>query len=404
MMRAPKRASNVPPHITVLQPGARLHYAVPEILAKAGWLKRLHTDIHAEHIPLNILRRFAALLPAAMTRLLGRTLPDAIERTRVRDHPWRTFLRAAGAPVQSAEQRMLHDVLRDDLGTGDVLYTTLVNSDLEAVRELRARGVKIVHECIVSPEAGAILAAERAAFPRIETPDNARALQAGRERDAQKYQLADLILAPSDHCRDAVIRLGAAKEKVIVVPYGLDASWLRTNSDPVPGRVLFVGSVGLLKGNHYLAAATRLLRERNFSPLDVRVVGPYARSVIAHPEFSGPDYVGQVPRSLVREEFRRADVLVLPSLSESFGLVQLEALACGVPVITTPDVGAVVRNGSDGLIVPGRAAQALADAIARIVSDRALRERMSRNARERAAEFTLERYGERLLKALDRVR
>jgi glycosyltransferase involved in cell wall biosynthesis len=75
-----------------------------------------------------------------------------------------------------------------------------------------------------------------------------------------------------------------------------------------------------------------------------------------------------------------------------------------VPVITTPDVGAVVRNGSDGLIVPGRAAQALADAIARIVSDRALRERMSRNARERAAEFTLERYGERLLKALDRVR
>jgi glycosyltransferase involved in cell wall biosynthesis len=82
-------------------------------------------------------------------------------------------------------------------------------------------------------------------------------------------------------------------------------------------------------------------------------------------------------------------------------LVHLEAMACGVPVITTPNCGSVIRDGVDGFIVPIRDAAAIADKIERLLGDRELRGRMGRSARERAREFTWQRYGERLISALD---
>ena len=96
-------------------------------------------------------------------------------------------------------------------------------------------------------------------------------------------------------------------------------------------------------------------------------------------------------------------MFVLPTLCDSFALVQLEAMACGVPVITTPNCGSVVRDGVDGFIVPIRDADAIADKVELLLTDRALRQRMGRNARARAREFTWGRYGERLLGALNRL-
>ena len=91
-----------------------------------------------------------------------------------------------------------------------------------------------------------------------------------------------------------------------------------------------------------------------------------------------------MPRSRILDEFRRADVFVLPTLCDSFALVHLEAMACGVPVITTPNCGSVVRAGVDGFIVPIRDAAAIADKVELLLTDRALRARMGRSARERA--------------------
>jgi glycosyltransferase involved in cell wall biosynthesis len=159
---------------------------------------------------------------------------------------------------------------------------------------------------------------------------------------------------------------------------------------------LFVGTVGLRKGNHYLAEASRLLRARGV-PCEVRVVGPFDPKVVARPEFAGPTYVGQVPREVVRAEFARADVFTMPSLAESFAIAHLEAFACGLPVVTTPNCGSQVRDGESGFIVPIRDARALADRLETLVTDRELRSRMSRNAVQRATELTWDRFGAQLL-------
>jgi len=116
--------------------------------------------------------------------------------------------------------------------------------------------------------------------------------------------------------------------------------------------------------------------------------------------FQGPTYVGQVPRSQVREEFLRADVFAFPTLVEGFALSHLEAMACGLPVVTTPGCGPAVREGQDGFVVPPRDAHALADKIAAIITDRALRRRMSESARERASSYSWGYYRQRLLEAV----
>jgi glycosyltransferase involved in cell wall biosynthesis len=111
-------------------------------------------------------------------------------------------------------------------------------------------------------------------------------------------------------------------------------------------------------------------------------------------------FLGRVSRDRVHEEFAAADVFVLPSLAEGSAEAIYEALAAGVPVVTTPAAGSVVRNGAEGRLVAERDPFALADALAEIVEDRDKRARMSAAARQRAHDYTWERYGERLVHAL----
>jgi glycosyltransferase involved in cell wall biosynthesis len=75
-------------------------------------------------------------------------------------------------------------------------------------------------------------------------------------------------------------------------------------------------------------------------------------------------------------------------------------MACGVPVITTPNCGSLVRDQVEGFLVPIRDPLALANRIQQIIEDRPLRDRLSAAARRRARDYTWARYGERLLAAL----
>jgi glycosyltransferase involved in cell wall biosynthesis len=109
------------------------------------------------------------------------------------------------------------------------------------------------------------------------------------------------------------------------------------------------------------------------------------------------NFLGRVDRDKIHLEFQSADLFVLPTLAEGSAESVYEALAAGLPVITTKSAGSVVRDGIEGRIVPERDPEALAEAIRELTEDRALRDRMAVAARERARDFTWERYGERLL-------
>lgn len=109
--------------------------------------------------------------------------------------------------------------------------------------------------------------------------------------------------------------------------------------------------------------------------------------------------VGALPRSAMPGFWSSVDVAVVPSLYEPFGLVALEALACGVPVIASAVGGLeeIVVDGQCGLLVPPGDAGALAQALRLLLTNEALRRRLAAGARLRAQQFSLQRRSRELL-------
>jgi glycosyltransferase involved in cell wall biosynthesis len=107
--------------------------------------------------------------------------------------------------------------------------------------------------------------------------------------------------------------------------------------------------------------------------------------------------LGQTPREALLREMSEADVFVFPSLFEGFALVILEAMAAGLPVITTPNTAGpdLIEDGKEGLIVPAGDANALREAMQSLLHNPERARSMGRAAHEKANEFTWERYGDR---------
>jgi len=401
-----------PPHtdlkFAVLQIGARLHYAVPAVLERAHMLRAFYTDAVGDLGFLNVVRRL--IPPVARSkpvrRLLGRELPKEVPHEVVVTAPGRSLAHAAlsrllgsgASRFASPDAWLKKAIVDEDFRGANALYA-LDNSDRDVIAAAKRRRMFVCYEQIICADSGRIMREERDRFPGFEAQDSDELVEAGIRADREVFQMSDVVLAASEFTRLSLLKVGCPAEKIAVVPYGVDQRWFDLPARPVPGRVLFVGTVGLRKGNHYLAEAYRILKERGVDT-EFRVAGPHDAQQITTPLFQGPKYLGQVPRTLIMDEFAQADVFVLPTVAEGFGLVHLEAMACGVPVVTTPNCGSLVRDGVDGHIVPIRDPNALADRIESLIRDRGARERMSRNARQRAEQFTWDAYSKTLVSAI----
>jgi glycosyltransferase involved in cell wall biosynthesis len=228
------------------------------------------------------------------------------------------------------------------------------------------------------------------------------------DRERSEWRLADLVICASDFVRDGVIASGGDAGKCVVVPYGVDASDYKPNpAANDPGHksdalnVLFAGGVGLRKGVPYLFEAMRGLGDAS---IRCRVVGGWSvdEGFLRSQCPPNVELVGAVPRSAMQKEYARADVFCLPSLCEGSATVIYEALAAGLPVVTTSSSGSIVRDGVEGIIVPARDAGSIAAAFERL-QDRSVLAEMARAASVRSQFGSLAAYSQRLLDALDRV-
>jgi glycosyltransferase involved in cell wall biosynthesis len=232
-------------------------------------------------------------------------------------------------------------------------------------------------------------------LPRAESLSDERLA-----RDREEMLLADAILAPSRYVREALLASGAAPERVLDVPFGADLERFAPGPPTADGvfRVLYVGRLSQAKGIAQLLEAFSRLR---LPGAQLEFVGdivgagrwlPKYRDVFA--------WRPQVPHDALADIYRRADVLVLPSLHEGSALVTYEALACGVPVIATPNAGSVVRDGVEGFLVPAAEIDPLAERMLDLFREPERRREMARAARRRAEEFSWSAYGERLAAAV----
>ncbi|RMG93271.1 MAG: glycosyltransferase family 1 protein [Chloroflexi bacterium] len=221
------------------------------------------------------------------------------------------------------------------------------------------------------------------------------------ERALKEYEFADFVLVPSQFAYESFIQQGFPPEKVQLVPFGVDTKrfFPAKEQEKRPFRVLFVGQIGLRKGVVYLLQAWQKLGWRDAELYLVgRVETGNGRVFQPYHNLPGLHWTNHIPNPV--SLYQQADVFVFPSLEEGSALVTYEAMACGLPVITTPNAGSVVRHNQEGFIVPIRDPDTLANCLETLRSDQHLRHQMSQAARNRAQQFTWETYQENLCTTL----
>jgi phosphatidylinositol alpha-mannosyltransferase len=191
-----------------------------------------------------------------------------------------------------------------------------------------------------------------------------------------------------------------------IVPNGCDVD-LFAHADPAEGlpagrRFLWVGRLDPQKGFPVAVEAFGLLADE-LPDLWFVVVGEgqelAALSRLARPARARVKLVGRVAHDRLPGYYRGADVYVSPALGqESFGLVLVEAMASGVPVVASdiPGYREVVRNGVDGVLVPPADPQAIASAVRPMLTDPVVAKRFSEAGRARAQAFRWERVVDQL--------
>ncbi len=397
----------------VAQIGARHGYAVPSILHKAGLLERFYTDLTADVGLGRWLVKCGPLLglKTAAKKLASRRVPEPI-RAKTTTFAWPTLWftcqrsLAENDPVTRFRQQLRWNralgqaMIRRGYGNATHLYSML-GECYPLLARAKERGLTTVTEIYILLSAERILKREHSRFPEWEAaPPDFEAVRREYLGQDGLVTISDFAVCPSEAVRqDAVQSFGFAAERTAVVPYGVEPHWLSLRPRPITGRVLFVGTAGLRKGIQYLAMAAEQLHGRG---RDYRfyVAGNVSRHIATQPACRWLNFLDRIPRDQVGEEYAKADVFVLPSLAEGSAEATYEALACGVPVITTEAAGAVVRDGIEGRLVAERDVGALANAIDDIVENRALREQMSKAARRRILDYDIEQYRQRLVAAL----
>ncbi|MGB7602981.1 MAG: glycosyltransferase family 4 protein [Candidatus Sulfotelmatobacter sp.] len=209
----------------------------------------------------------------------------------------------------------------------------------------------------------------------------------------EELSLADYVFVASEHVRRTLAGT-VANDKIRVVNYGAPEVHHRerTAADPSqPLRVLFVGALVQHKGIGYLLDAIDQIGQLVELTLVGRRFQPNSRVDDACRRWR---WYETLSHREVLDIMMESDVLVLPSLGEGFGLVVAEALACGLPAIVTPNVGAsdLIRDKHEGFLVPICSADAIAESLLALHRDRELLASMSRQAQATAAKHSWASY------------
>jgi glycosyltransferase involved in cell wall biosynthesis len=216
----------------------------------------------------------------------------------------------------------------------------------------------------------------------------------------QECLLADRIMVNSYWSSQALQKVGIPKYKIDIIPLAYQQpaeafDFVRIYpsrfSDERPLRVLFLGQVILRKGIAALLEAADLLRDK---PVEFWLVGSQG---IPTPQHSHPQikWIGKVSRSATSRYYQLADLFLFPTLSDGFGLTQLEAQAWKLPIIASQFCGNVVNDRVNGLILQNVTGEAIANALLFLLNNPQQLEVFSSQSRN-LEEFSLSNLNRRL--------
>ena len=396
----------------VAHPGAaHFIYELVNAVARLGYATRFETGFYDTGSLAGLVDALPDRLRARVQRELGRRRFDGIDPRIVHRHlalelPYVLAARALPHKPDWVERVLYWRNRTFDARVARTIVRTppgiIISHDTSALRMIRAAkqaGAKSVLNQVIGHLAvgDAILREEAALHPDFADSLHANAPAWLIEQCRAEALEADCVMAPSDYVRRTLVEQGVAAERIALVPFGVRVERFKPLDQPREDRVfrlLYVGQISQRKGIKYLLEAVKRLALPDLECVLVGgIVGSGAGLAPYRDHFR---HVPNVPHAEVQRLFQSADVLVYPSLHEGSALAIFEAMASGLPVITTENAGSMVRDGVDGYLVPLRDPDAIAQKILTLHRDPELRRTLARNARARAEQFTWQHYRERL--------
>lgn len=230
------------------------------------------------------------------------------------------------------------------------------------------------------------------------------------KNELKEYNLADYIFVPSEFVKKSFLDRGFNKNKIIKIPYGVDLKNFKPNiknknkniNQNKKFTIISTGSISVRKGSIYLLKAFLELNLQNSELIFVGEVDSELKKILK--KFILPEnirfYKHQSQKNL-NFFYNKADIFVLFSLEEGLSMVQLQAMASGLPVICTHNTGGeeIVDNGVNGFILPIRNINLLKKKILILYNDRFLLKQMKNNAFIKAQKsFSWNNYGNKVIK------
>ncbi len=361
------------------------------------------------------------LLPRGLRQQLARRALPEILRGRTHHLPWREAGRmlagrfgwkflgrhetgpcSIDAVFRSLDRRVARRIGEVPGLTGVYAYEDGAAATFAAAR---ARGVKCLYDLPIGywRAAHAIYAEEAEREPEWAcTLSGMRDSAAKLARKDEEIALADTVIVASSFTKRTIEAAPNVTAPIHVIPYGAPSSV--ADAAPLPRgeklRVFFAGSLGQRKGLSYLLKAMDLLGDRvELTILGTKVTedcAPLNEALRRH------RWIPTLPHSEVLREMAHHDVFVFPSLFEGFGLVLLEAMAQGLPIIATAHTAGpdLIEEGREGFIVPIRSAHAIAEKLELLARDFQLLSAMKVAARTTARRRTWEQYHSHLSRIL----
>ena len=380
-------------------------------LSEVGWLDHFDTGILKGSTASSLMRH----LPSGVERRARNRNYEEIPETRKRSHCVVEAVSRIGRRVKPGgltSRVNWYDVLfyGHDFQVSRALadgldavyaYEDAAKLTLEAAKK---RGITAIYELPLGYYKGVAVEINRARadWPNVQSAVYAEPHWKQTRKDAE-LALADVIVVASQWARESLCLSDAAPTSpVVAVPYGTPVEEIlpRAQAPDGPFTVLFAGQLGLRKGVPHLIEAWEKLKLR-----DARLW--MAGSVDLPREYINEhaasfQYLGALPQAELIEVMKNADLFVFPSLAEGFGLVIGEAMAAGVPVLTTTNTGGpeLISDGVEGWCVTAHSVAPLIERIEWAHGHRDELYRMGQRARQRAEQWTWADYRRKLVAEL----
>ncbi|WP_345550402.1 glycosyltransferase family 4 protein [Microbulbifer aestuariivivens] len=369
-------------------------------LYKSGMLDSFHTDIYVPQIISHISKNVS--LPSSFKALLQRNNPELpfqyVDQQFLLGLEFRRRVRRAKS-LKERQDLLAHygAIFAKKVGAsinGEKNLIAFTGAALESFLRVKDLGGKAILDQV---DPGLLewerIKNERDMYPGWEIgQDDPPWSYDFEDRVWRELELADEVIVNSQYSKKS-LEFWGSKQSIKVVPIASSVQRMKKQNINIrrPLRVLFFGALCLRKGVHYALEAFQILKQKGVE-IEMKMAGELYISTEKLRCYSGVTYLGTVASSEVPALFDNTDVMIFPTLSDGFGMVQVESMSRGVPVISSSFCAEIVSHNENGFVLDEVTAEGIAYFIERYSDDRKLLEVHSSAAFDASEKYSVQNY------------